>query len=817
MENTPPEKRRRRPPLACIACRRRKVRCDRKLPCQNCVRARRAASCSYVSDDRVEPREGTEGFEDGINGRHPQRDALSSVPFFTSTACNSNSSPEQLAERVKLLEQQLGQVINTHNGRGTARLELPSAHFNNANFNPPTASQFLGQEHWQVKGLGRAEIGVAKARYSRGIQGPNQEEEVSNTEEDPSTAGNVNAILAKSRYLGNSHWIHGVTLFPRLMLFLESLKSDKDSEGYKAVAQSKILGRQIKAMRVPQILSLEFGNYIPSRKLADELVETYLRTYETIFRVLHIPSFRLEYGRYWQNPKGARQAFVIQLQLCMAIGAVLQDDQFSLRKLAVRWVYEARFWLLQPSEKSRMNLSGLQVYCLVHLARDVVGVGSDLVWASAGSMMRMAIYIGLHRDPSHLPKMSLLAAETRRRVWNTVLEILLQSSMDSGGPPLIAMSDYDTKPPRNYNDEDLLRDTTDAEIPQPKPLNTFTDTSVQIGLARTFKVRVEIASYLNDFRSVTSYDKSLAINSELTAASRSLDALLRAYKTQDPGPSQFQLRAVEHLIQRYFLAIHLPWLGLAKDDPRYFFSRRLCVEAGLRHHRVAKTYKPDDPSERHSQPDDFGRLLICGSGSVRFIGTQCLLAATLEFVWELDERLEGARSLDFNTTGSNSTPSITSNSGVGMGYMGPMVDESEMLDVLRYTVTWMRARIKAGEVNVKGFLFATAVLAEAEGLTNDSSEEELKDVVRQACLKSAREALDLLKEMHTALSTDNSTFGVAEANMSASMNTEAFGPQVSGNEDAFNGMEDVELSSDWDWDITGERHAEQVRNGHYGH
>lgn len=582
------------------------------------------------------------------------------------------------------------------------------------------------------------------------------------------------------------------------MLFLESLKSDKSSEGYKAVAQSKTLGRQIKALRVPQILSLEFGNHIPSRQLADELVEAYLRTYETIFRVLHIPSFRLEYGRYWQNPRGARQAFVIQLQLCMAIGAVLHDDQFSLRSLAVRWVYEARFWLLQPSEKSRMNLSGLQICCLVHLARDICGVGSDLVWASAGSMMRMALYIGLHRDPSHLPKMSLLAAETRRRVWATILEILAQSSMDSGGPPLISTSDYDTRPPGNYNDEDLLRDTAAAEIPQPKPLTTFTDTSVQIGLLRTFKVRIQIASYLNDFRSVTSYDKSLSINSELAAASRSLDALLRAHKNQEPSPSHFQLRTVEHIMQRYFLAIHLPWLGVGKDDPRYFFSRRLCVEAGLRHHRVAKTYMSVDPSDRAFQPpDDFGRLLICGSGSVRFIGTQSLLAATLEFVWELDERLEGARSLDLGVTEATPTPSTAS-----MGFMGSMVDEGEMLDVLRYTVVWMKERIKAGEVNIKGFLFATAVLAEAQGLMNDLNEEELKDVVRQACLDSAMEALNLLKEMHAALGTGNPTFSVAESTAGASMDMGTQVPQASTPEDDFAGMGDVDqLSRDWDWDI----------------
>ncbi|KAK7701347.1 hypothetical protein SLS64_010390 [Diaporthe eres] len=723
MENTPPEKRRRRPPLACIACRRRKVRCDRKLPCQNCVRARRAASCSYVSDERIEPREGTEGFEDGINGRHPQRAALSSVPFFTTTASPSSSSPDQLAERVKQLEEQLGKFVNARNGSTSAQSEVPKAYFNNANFNPPTASKFLGPEHWQVQGSGLADTSSPRARYSREAQGSNRERGDPNTDENHSTSGNVNAILSKSRFRTMPHnvshapvvsctgsenrqpvAVHGdipVTVetsstmysaspltalqFPRLMLFLESLKSDKSSEGYMAVAQSKTLGRQIKALRVPQIMSLEFGNHIPSKQLADELVEAYLRTYETIHRVLHVPSFRLEYARYWQNPKGARQAFVIQLQLCMAIG----------------------------------------------------------------------------------------------------------------GPPLISPFDYDTKLPGNYNDEDLL-----AEVPQSKPLTTFTDTSIQIGLVRTIKVRIEIAAYLNDFRSVTSYDKSLAINSELTTASRSLDALLRAHKNQNPSPSSFQLRTVEHIMQRYFLAIHLPWLGLAKDDPHYFFSRRLCVEAGLRHHRVIKAHKSIDPEERDFQePDDFGRLLVCGSGSVRFIGTQCLLAATLEFVWELDERLEGARSLDLSTTAATSTTSAASTPGAGLGFMGPMVDEGEMLDVLRYTVEWMRARIKAGEVNVKGFLFATALLAEAEGLTKDASEEQLKDIVRQACLKSAREALDLLKEMHAALSRGNSLSSVAEANAASSMDAGDHGPQVSAAEDAFSGMGDFEqLSREWDWD-----------------
>lgn len=558
--------------------------------------------------------------------------------------------------------------------------------------------------------------------------------------------------------------------FPRtntLMLFLESLKSDKSSETYQAVAACKTLGRSIKAARVPRLLSMNFGQHIPSKELADKLMDGYLRTFEKVYRILHVPSFRLEYARYWQNPQGAREPFIIQLQLCMAIGAIIHDDKYSLRRLAVRWVYEARFWLLQPSEKSRINLSGLQVLCLVHLARDTCGVGSDLVWASAGTLMRMALYTGMHRDPEHLPKMSLLAAETRRRLWATILEILVSSSMESGGPPLISSNDYDTKPPGNYNDDDLLRDDPPAQTPSPQPLTTFTDTSVQLALLNSIKVRLSIASYLNEFRSVPNYDKTLVLNSDLTAASRSLDALLRVYQSQEPGLSSFQLCALEHTIQRYFLALHFPWLGFSKNDPRYFFSRKLCVDIAVRNQKEGSVHGFIGTVDGSPAPDDFGRLLICASGGFRYIGTQCLLTLILELLWELEESRAAMRAVTGNcggrptngtapmpatTPSSSAMPQPASTPGMGANFLGAMQPDGgcdgEMVVVLQRATRWMRARLMAGEVNVKGYLFGSAMLAEAEALQRGVSDDDLFAVVQQASTKSSTDALAILKDIY---------------------------------------------------------------------
>lgn len=605
------------------------------------------------------------------------------------------------------------------------------------------------------------------------------------------------------------------------MMFIQALESDKTSEAYKAVAASKALGRQIKAARVPPILSLEFGKHMPSRELADELLEAYFRTFGTVYRILHVPSFRLEYSRYWQNPKGAREAFVIQLQLCMALGAVLHDDTYSLRGLAVRWVYEARLWLLQPSEKSRLNLSGLQAWCLIHLSRDICGIGGDLVWASAGSMMRMALYIGLHRDPVHLPKMSLLAAETRRRVWATILEILVQSSMDSGGPPLITPADYDTKPPGNYNDEDLVQDTASDETPPPKPIATFTDTSIQITLLKCIKTRLDIAAYLNEFRSVTSYERSLLLNSALTTVSRSLDALIRVYQSQQPGPSTFQLRIMEHMIQRYFLALHLPWLGSAREDPRYYFSRKLCVEIGMRYHKEAKGHGYIDAVDgMFHAPDDFGRLLICGSGGFRYIGTQCLITSTLELLWELEERMEGERCLGLrgdsgfdSTAAAGATPSTASTPGMSLGLiLGSSGYEAEMLDILRHSARWMRARVKAGEVNIKGYLFTRSMLAEVEGLARGASDEELRKSLKDCGVEAAKDALSLLKEIYAALGSGGSATGDAGVGRLArtSRYTGMNGVPVpmDGPEDDVPAMDigsSGDINSQWDWDIVSHR------------
>ncbi|RYP03390.1 hypothetical protein DL764_005175 [Monosporascus ibericus] len=186
-----------------------------------------------------------------------------------------------------------------------------------------------------------------------------------------------------------------------------------------------------------------------------------------------------EYDAYWASPGSSESAFVIQLQLVMAIGSALYDDNFSMRKSAVRWVHEAQAWLVAPRFKSKLNLISLQIMALLCLARQTTGLGGDLVWIQTGSLLRTAFFIGLHRDPDKLPGMTQLKAEMRRRLWSTILELDLQSSIDSGSPPMIPLDQCDIGTAANSDDEHLV----DAEgRPVSQSPEEFTDIRYFIAL-----------------------------------------------------------------------------------------------------------------------------------------------------------------------------------------------------------------------------------------------------------------------------------------------------------------------------------------------
>jgi len=309
---------------------------------------------------------------------------------------------------------------------------------------------------------------------------------------------------------------------------------DETSTAVSGMKKCKALARIIKSRRAPPWPCIPTAD-LPPKDIADELVDCYLRTTETVYRVLHITTFRRDYEALWISDTVPNTAFLVQLKLVLAIGATTYDDKFSLRTSAIRWVYEAQTYLSEPNLKSRLSIQSLQTNLLLLLARELADVGGDTVWISAGALFRTAVYMGLHRDPASGPKMTAFAAEMRRRIWNSILEISLQSSLTSGGPPFLSLDDFDTEPPGNFDDDQIV-----ADDPVSKPETDFTQMSIAIAFRKTFSLRLAITKFLNDTGSHSTYDETLRLDTELRASHKALHQTLGAWtSTTGSSPPPF--------------------------------------------------------------------------------------------------------------------------------------------------------------------------------------------------------------------------------------------------------------------------------------
>lgn len=259
---------------------------------------------------------------------------------------------------------------------------------------------------------------------------------------------------------------------------------------------------------------------LPSREVCDRLVSSYLRTFELIYRVVHIPSFWTQYRKYWEHPQDSTAGFRMKLLLIIALGCSVEGDEdvvSSVRPYISQWVFTAQWWLTGPTERSTAGLEGLQVYCLLILSRQAHSIGnSGSNWTLSGSLLHFACMQGLHRDPMHFPELSFMEAETRRRLWATVSELLLQTSVDAYMSPMLCQDDFDCDPPSNLDDEDF--DDQTSTPPLSKPDKTITQTSIQLLLHQSIRSRLSILKFLNSLEIHQSYDTALRLGSELKHA-----------------------------------------------------------------------------------------------------------------------------------------------------------------------------------------------------------------------------------------------------------------------------------------------------------
>ncbi|KAF5648914.1 hypothetical protein F52700_732 [Fusarium sp. NRRL 52700] len=663
------------------------MRCNRGSPCSNCMRARKG-ECVY---ENPPPSQRSTASQDHVAQLGGDYNAFLSLPtpedlaasassglhgVSTGAASSSTGAPtpvsqssvqelDMLRNRVRQLESQLSSTtatpLQSHVSTPASTLETSTSRL---------GGTFYLHSHRQHVGA------LATPR----------------------------AISHKSRFFGQSHFVCGLPLLRDIIEAIDQYATET-SGLVVAVHKCKTMARRIKSLRAPA-WPTPLTTELASKALCDSLVECYLESIEKVYRILHIPTFRNKYDALWTSDAESDRDFVAQLKLVLALGSTTYDDNFSLRASAIRWIYEVQTWISEPEFKSRLGIQFLQTNILLVLAREMVSVGGESSWIACGSLLRTAVSMGLHRDPTLLSKTTTMACEMRRRLWNTILELCLQSSLSSGGPPMITEKEFDTEPPGNFDDDEIMANGATS-----RPNSVFTQVSTARALRLTFATRLKVVKLLNDLKSGDSYQDTLRLDAELKASYKEANRMLKDCKKSQNSPTEFELTVGDFIMRRYLCALHFPYYGLSLQEPSYAFSRKMTVESAF---RMWSTISPDSASMVTS-PDkqQFTRLVTCSSGFFRLSAWQSSIILVLEL-----------RSTVQEDDGFSLTPV-----------------RPDLLKVMEDSKSWNLRTIEAGETNIKGYLMLSILMAQIMGIMRHISETEIVEFILKAGEEAMQDAL----------------------------------------------------------------------------
>lgn len=342
--------------------------------------------------------------------------------------------------------------------------------------------------------------------------------------------------------------------------------------------------------RAYQEQAFRLEEMMPPRGVADDLVWLYLSTFETTYRVLHVPTFLREYEAWWTGAQSVDTVFLAKLLALMAAGSCFYDQTAkingmdSVRKAAGAWIMGVQSWIASVFVSPSIDFNMLQVQCLLTIACQAHGADGDVVWISTGSLVRAALAMGLHRD---VPNVSRFWAEMRRRLWTTICELELQAALDGGVLPSIDLDECDCGHPSDWDDKDLSEDMVDD--PMSKRL---TRSSPQVLLARSLPVRFRIVKLFCGLKFGLTYDEALRLNEELAQSMNEVLSAFRSGATAGSTETAFAESSLIFLLRKYQLVLHQPFFVNALCSPKFSYSRKVCVESSM---EMLSQLEPRDP------------------------------------------------------------------------------------------------------------------------------------------------------------------------------------------------------------------------------
>ncbi|KAK1486734.1 C6 zinc finger protein [Colletotrichum cuscutae] len=390
--------------LACVFCHQRKIKCDRKSPCANCIKV-------------------------GLSSSHSPFSRWSDQPCVPSTRAPPGAGRRRvvkdLLERLNQCESLLSQVApRDADGRPV---------------NPDTP----GSSRDVADSPAMSHISYEEAR------------------KQPSSRPNGKIVCDEGRPTFMENPFRGNVLdhlqFSKLSLEDNDTEQSTNPSGSTSVSErgdstdQKSMDFDILALGPVEVL---------------RLWQVFLERVNPMIKVIHVPSleplvFEAATDRFNLSPD--LEALLCSINV-VAIMALSEAESIQMLKLEkARALRNSMSALKKAMSKvdflRKYNMTTLQ--CLVLYLVSLQGqFDRHAAWVLTGMLVRIAQRMGLHRD-GELIGLQPFETEMRRRIWWQIIMLETKYAVLAGFGDTLLPPNWDTKLPSNVNDADLLPGSTE--------------------------------------------------------------------------------------------------------------------------------------------------------------------------------------------------------------------------------------------------------------------------------------------------------------------------------------------------------------------
>lgn len=543
-------RKRNRIPLSCGPCRHRKLKCNRGHPCDNCTKRGDTASCSYATPKNKRP----------------------------GQAGTASQSPDDMQNRIDRLE---GLVLSlmTNGGQQDAKgVAAARAAINSSRSNSLSTGSDLKLD---VEGSD-----LIREENENG-------EDDSEVEQVSKGIGIMKVDNGRAIFASDAHWYAILAEITEVKKYFDSHKEDYSRHLEKVTAR-KAHEDPGTAFLLKGPAAKDKGELLaafPPKADSDRLIARYFNAYDPSVHIIHGPSFQKQYDAHWLNPS---HTSVVWLGMCFAMMTLSlqsynragdEPPEYQGRALELSHEYRrltAQCLLLaditQPMEQTLETLV-LHVQAEYGRSRDA----EPGVLLMTSLCVRLAMRMGYHRDPGPYPTISPFKGEMRRRVWTFIRQCDLLISFQFGMPSMVRSDHIDTQPPRNLYDDELFEDI--KTLPPSRPSFEATPMTYMIAKSRMAFKFGQIVERTQSLTNPPSYEETMRFDLELREIRQSHPPLLQmrpfTESARDPANLIMQRLGLELVYLRSVFVLHRRFIARGRDNPRYAYSRRTCIDASM--------------------------------------------------------------------------------------------------------------------------------------------------------------------------------------------------------------------------------------------